>query len=57
MPLLKPVSQDDLPDLSYLIWFGEASVALHSHPFADACLPEDMMASPHSFSESQPQQE
>ena len=49
--------QDDLTHLSYLIWFGVASVSLQVYPFADASLSEDMVTASYSLDEAHLQQE
>ena len=45
--------QNNLSDLPDLVRLRVASVTLEVDPLTDAFSPEDMVASPHSFYESQ----
>jgi hypothetical protein len=47
------VPHNQLPDLSYLIRLGMAPIALQIYSFSNTFLPENVMTSPHTLSESQ----
>ena len=49
--------QDYLADLSHLVGFGVAAIALQVQSFGHTCFAEDVMASPYALDEPQPQQQ
>lgn len=57
MFLLESVSQDSLPDLTYLVRLGVASLTLDVQLLTDALHSEDVVTPSNPFNESQTQQE